>query len=270
MKRLPLFLIPLVFSGCAGLNLDRFQARAVLPEGHATAASGHQHYQQGKRQLAAGSIGLAIDAFRQAVRAEPENIDALNGLAVAYDRIGRFDLSRRYYEQALGIAPGSAMLQHNFGYSLALQGKREEGRELMENALASGDSSIIAWARHNLAQLGNGPSPAPTEDAPSRPVTQWIERTSHAIQTLVIGSRSADVASSNIEPRFCHIYREDAAVPPKLPSLVQAVTEIARSDDVTLSVSGAQSSNERTWMHSETKAAKQLIAAGQGRKRSET
>src|SRR3546814_1730888 len=55
------------------------------------------------------------DLFRKALRANPESIDALNGLGAAYDRIGRFDLSRNYYERALGLDPGSRITLNKIG-----------------------------------------------------------------------------------------------------------------------------------------------------------
>ena len=69
--------------------------------------------QQGRAQLGAGLDALAIESFRTEIRQNPENADAYNGLAVAYDRLGRSDLAQRYFETALAKQPGNAKIQAN-------------------------------------------------------------------------------------------------------------------------------------------------------------
>jgi Flp pilus assembly protein TadD len=51
---------------------------------------------EGNAQLLLGNVGLAVESYRKALREEPDNIDAIAGLATCYDRMGRTDLSRRY------------------------------------------------------------------------------------------------------------------------------------------------------------------------------
>ena len=46
----------------------------------------------------------------------------LNAFGVVYDKLGRFDLSARYYAQAKAIAPRSMIVLGNIAYSHALQG----------------------------------------------------------------------------------------------------------------------------------------------------
>ena len=52
-------------------------------------------YQRGKHHFNAGRFGLAVSHFQSAVRREPSSIEALNGLAASYDRLGRYDLQTR-------------------------------------------------------------------------------------------------------------------------------------------------------------------------------
>ena len=49
-------------------------------------------YLAGRDALSQGAIGLAVEQFRRALRSDPDSVPALNGLAVAYDEIGRFDV----------------------------------------------------------------------------------------------------------------------------------------------------------------------------------
>lgn len=125
----------------------------VRPAQPAETAAPETAYSLGKRQLALGNLGLAIDAFRKAVREEPESADALNGLAVAYDRIGRFDLSRQAYEQALALAPDDRAIRHNLQTSLIRQGLHEQATRL---AAETGAAPPVV-----VAQAAPATSPAP-------------------------------------------------------------------------------------------------------------
>lgn len=63
-----------------------------------------------RSQLALGSPGLALEAFRKAAREQPDNPLAISGIADSYAAIGRTDLARRYYEAALALTPQDPVL----------------------------------------------------------------------------------------------------------------------------------------------------------------
>lgn len=120
----------LLLASCAtggGSALDRIEVRPAKQGEMATSESA---YVTAKRQLALGNVGLAIDSFRKAARDNPQSADALNGLAVAYDRIGRHDLSRQAYEEALALAPADTAILHNLKRSLTAQGLHAEAARL--------------------------------------------------------------------------------------------------------------------------------------------
>jgi len=83
-----------------------------------------------RSQLALGNVGLATEAFRKALREQPDNVDAYVGLAACYDAMGRYDLSRQNYEAALALAPTSPPLLSALAVSLDKQGLREEAAEV--------------------------------------------------------------------------------------------------------------------------------------------
>lgn len=68
---------------------------------------------QGRMELDAGRPGAAIEKFRAALGADEPIAPALNGLAVAYARVGRLDLAQRYFEQAAAAAPEDLRYQAN-------------------------------------------------------------------------------------------------------------------------------------------------------------
>ena len=107
---------------------------------------------EARGQFALGNIGLALEAFRIALREDPNSIDAMTGVAACYDRMARFDLSRRNYEAALAIAPGDPQLLTAFAASLDLQGKAAEAASVR----------LEVHQRIALAARDAVPQPAPT------------------------------------------------------------------------------------------------------------
>jgi tetratricopeptide (TPR) repeat protein len=104
-------------------------------------ATSGDHYQDGRALLALGDTAGAIAAFRAALIASPQSIDALNGLGVAYDRIGRYDLSRSWYDTALAIDPNAVLVLNNLGYSFYLQGNYAAAIPLLQQVVDSNDAA---------------------------------------------------------------------------------------------------------------------------------
>lgn len=186
--RIPALLFAaLAIGGCSSAQMPsdvRWSGRAA----DAASDDASYHYARGKAQLVAGNASLALDGFRKALRLNPNSIDALNGLGAAYDRMGRFDLSRNYYERALGLDPQSRMTLNNFGYSLALQGKRLEAQAMLARAEQGARDPVADIAARNLATLAPHKR---AEQVPTRAVgrdtaiSSWVERLSTTTQLLV-------------------------------------------------------------------------------------
>ena len=115
-----------------------------------------------KLQFQLGNFALAIDQFRKAARQSPENVDAYNGLAASYDRLGRFDLSQRYYEQALALAPEDPKVRHNFAVSLRMQGRQEDALAFEAELATPGLETAEASPDAGSEQLQNQASPSIT------------------------------------------------------------------------------------------------------------
>ena len=62
---------------------------------------------EARGQLALGNVALALEGFRKAWREDPDSVVALAGMADCYDRMGRFELSRRNSEAAWARAPSN-------------------------------------------------------------------------------------------------------------------------------------------------------------------
>ena len=115
-------------------------------------------------QFALGNVALALESYRTALRDEPASSDAMTGIAACYDAMGRYDLSRRHYEEALALAPTDPHLLGMFAASLLQQGRVDEAaavrREATERLLpstlpigaaATSNTSVPAVQRLNQA-----------------------------------------------------------------------------------------------------------------------
>lgn len=107
---------------------------------------------QGKVSFANGDYGIAEQNFRKAVEVAPRDREAWIGLAASYDRLRRFDLADRAYEQANDLGPQDATMLNNIGYSMLLRGDLKQARRYFLKAyeLDPGNPMI----QNNIELLG--------------------------------------------------------------------------------------------------------------------
>jgi len=122
--------------------------------------SGNPMVVEGRNLLALGSVGLAVEAFRKAQRERPYDIEAIAGLAECYEQMGRYDLSRSKYEEALAIAPNNPVLLNTFAASLERQGLRKEAQGLRAEAAEAEAASVIVLAA-SAAEAASAEAVAP-------------------------------------------------------------------------------------------------------------
>lgn len=100
--------------GCQSLFPGHSQAaQATLPEADMEGYF-EQRLADGRVHLLANRPGSAVVAFRQASYGAPVRARAFNGLAIAYDRLGRADLAQRYFMAAMELEPENASFAANF------------------------------------------------------------------------------------------------------------------------------------------------------------
>ncbi|MEO6248343.1 MAG: tetratricopeptide repeat protein [Sphingomicrobium sp.] len=124
-------------------------------------------------QFALGNVALALESYRKALREEPTSVDALTGMAVCYDAMGRFDVSRRHYEEALALAPSDSHLLGMFAASLLQQGRVDEAAAVRREA-ASRTAVSVSSVALQLA-VPSVPSAALTSNA-SVVTVQWLNQ----------------------------------------------------------------------------------------------
>ena len=101
---------------------------------------------EARGHLALGNVALALEGFRKAVRDDPASMEGLAGIADCYDRMGRYDLSRRYYESALAIAPQNQALLATFAASLDRQGLSAEAAAMRTEIAALAAAAPVQHA----------------------------------------------------------------------------------------------------------------------------
>lgn len=157
---------------------------------------------EGRALLMAGNAAQAISAFRLALTADQSSISALNGLGIAYDRLGRRDLARRHFEMALAVDPDAADIAYNLGLSLHLAGEDRAAVPWLQRAAGGDDGRAATAARRVLAQIAArleaqaaGPVIAPpaasSAEAPMRVASARIDMASNGEAVLVLPSSVA-------------------------------------------------------------------------------
>jgi Flp pilus assembly protein TadD len=105
----------------------------------------------GKKHFDAGNFTSAERHFRRAVELHPRDLEAWLGLAASYDRLRRFELADRAYDQAVKIAGPTAEILNNRGYSYMLRGDAKRSRETLLEA--QGKDPGNTYIKNNLELL---------------------------------------------------------------------------------------------------------------------
>ena len=91
----------------------------------------------------------AIPHYQAVVKSGSRNLQAFNGLGVAYDLAGEHRTAQKVYRDALAIAPDSMLLRNNLGLSLSLAGDHKDAIELLQ--VVVDEPGARAQHRQNLA-----------------------------------------------------------------------------------------------------------------------
>ena len=118
--------ITLATSGCATAP----PPPAGRPIASASASSGwaEGYYAAAVRAIGTRDYPAALEALQAAHAASPRDPRVLNAFGVVYDKLGRFDLSARYYDAALGLDASSSVIGANMSYSRVLRRAAERAR----------------------------------------------------------------------------------------------------------------------------------------------
>jgi Flp pilus assembly protein TadD len=109
----------------------------------------------------------AINAYRQALAAQPGHVGALNALGVIYSLQKRPELAEQHFRAALAVAPGDSQVLNNLGYHLLSNARVPEAVQAFEQARAAdpANTTVVANLAAAQAQLGALPAPVVVEAA---------------------------------------------------------------------------------------------------------
>ena len=105
----------------------------------------------GKKYYRTANYGIAERHFRRAVELHADDAEAWVGLAATYDRLRRFDLADRAYQQAIAILGPTPEILNNRGYSYMLRGDFKRAQETLLAARAADPAS--PYIKNNLELL---------------------------------------------------------------------------------------------------------------------
>jgi hypothetical protein len=155
----------------------------------------------GRALLAAANPVQAIAAFRTALALDGSSLAALNGLGVAYDRLGRTDLACQHFQMALAIAPDAADIAYNLGWSLARAGQDRAAIAPLQRAAAGSDARVTAAARRALALIAARlEAPPPAAPAPLRVANARIDMVASGEAVLVLAEPPRPAAAPQPAP----------------------------------------------------------------------
>jgi tetratricopeptide (TPR) repeat protein len=160
------------------------------------------YYLAAKSAIDRRDYGTALELLQAARTRRADDANVLNAMGVVYDKLGRFDLSARYYAQAAALDPGSAIIAHNQAYSnelRALQG--DPSRVLVASAAAPpvraeavAPVPVAAVASLNPRLVPAGANvlrlelPAPVQVAANEPAPGWRTLTVYGAHLMVINA----------------------------------------------------------------------------------
>jgi Tfp pilus assembly protein PilF len=108
--------------------------------------------QHGKRYFRANSFANAERSFRAAVEKHPRDAEAWVGLAASYDRLRRFDLADRAYQEAIRIVGRTPEVLNDQGFSYILRGDYGRAQRTLQEALTKDPGNPYIQANMHLLE----------------------------------------------------------------------------------------------------------------------
>ncbi|MGZ3276949.1 MAG: LytR C-terminal domain-containing protein [Caulobacteraceae bacterium] len=171
------------------------------------------YYSGAVRAIETRDYARALDFLQTARAIAPEDVRVINAFGVVYDKLGRFDLSRRYYAEAKTLEPASKILENNLAYSERLQGLSHEPM-----AFASASAPESKLSPHSGLMPGSPVVVVPIASGPAPVIMVATVAPAEAAPELFKPARRTQVAAANsaaVKPAAAQVARvEVAAVRP--------------------------------------------------------
>lgn len=174
-----LLMTGVALAGCSTAN-NGVKVRAIA-DPSATLLNGGDALAVARAQLMLGNVGLALEGFRKAERANPNDPAVISGIGDCYAAMGRFDIAESSYEVALSLAPrdhgllmGLASVLERGGQTQRASDIRAEAERFQQTAAllaaqARSRALIAAKAADDAHQLASRTGSVTIELPPARP-----------------------------------------------------------------------------------------------------
>ncbi len=168
-------------------------------------------YHLGRYHHRKASYADAIAAYQKALAANPDYVEAHNGLGVIYSSQGQYPLALEHFQKAIELTPTATYLHNNLGYAYLLQGQNSEAAAAFQEALHFDPHNHKA--RRNLAAAHNRmglnepvavSSPEakkPEENTASIPQTQPVQPGANQQQLVQVASNVYEFRSGQEQPK---------------------------------------------------------------------
>lgn len=185
------------------------------PPAERTQAVAMSSTELGRRQLAEGRTGLAVEAFQRALAAGEPVAPAVNGLGVAFAKLGRDDLAKRFFEEALAADPGNPRYADNLARLM-------RSPAYASRAAAEMTAQVMKDADR---MVGSGQQVRAADQQPVAGRLQRVSRGEVRITTAAPQAAPLRSASAGNDNRFKPIIR--IALAPKEPEAFKPLVRIA-------------------------------------------
>ena len=134
-----------------------------------SAQSSQAYYALGQYFDGSMAWDKAIDAYRKAIAADANNIDAYDALGVALAQAGRLADAEITLRQAVALSPQRLRVRNNLGYVLLLSGKPDEATVVLKSVVDQDGGHAIARANLSSAMERSAGTTASTAVAAAEP-----------------------------------------------------------------------------------------------------
>jgi len=153
--------------GCSSLTPAPWRVEGVYRVEDSGAGTAKGYLALARQYEGEQRAAQALDAYRKAAQAAPEDADVQNTLGLALARQAQYGQAVLALRRAVALAPERAALLNNLGYALLLDGRAEEARAMFRLTLAVDPAHEMA--ARNLHWVNQ---PQVATAAPATPVIQ--------------------------------------------------------------------------------------------------
>lgn len=143
-------------AGCAHLphSAEWVKVTPITPAAAREGPASDGYYSGAVAAISRRDYAAALDLLQAARARDPRDVRVLNAFGVVYDKLGRFDLSARYYAEGRALAPDSPVLASNLAYSAALEQRAEAHADGEPAQAVAALAPVIATPRPLIGMPG--------------------------------------------------------------------------------------------------------------------